>query len=120
MHLHIFGALGSKRDHSRQVFSYAQVHPEWCLFVGPELWLALCRVKGWGLSEAGRERPGPLPAPVVWNRSLGPSQVSLVHEWKACGQFPVCLPLQLFLEDPNGSPQSYVAPGLLIPSEFTS
>lgn len=100
MHLHVFGPLGSKRDNSWQVFSYAQVHPEWCLFMGLELWLALCRVKGWGLSEVGRERPGPLPAPVAWNRSLGPSQVLFVQEWKVYSQFPVCLSLQLFLEDP--------------------
>lgn len=82
-----------------QVFSYAQVHPEWCLFVGLDLWLALCRVKGWGLSEAGRERPGSLPV-VAWDRSLGPSQVSLIQEWKACGQLHMSLFLQRFLEDP--------------------
>lgn len=119
MHLHVFGALGSKGGHSWQVFSYAQVLPEWRLFVGLELSLALCWVEGWGLSEAGRERPGPPPAPVAWNRSLGPSQVSLVQEWKVCGQLPLYLSPSYSWKTPDGSLQSYVAPGLLIPSEFT-
>lgn len=91
MHLHLFRALGCTRAQSWQVFSYAQVQSEWCLFVGLDLGLSLCRVKGWGLSEAGWERPGPLPAPIAWDRSLSPFQVSLIQEWewKACAQLRV-------------------------------
>lgn len=104
MHLHVFGALGSKRDNSWQVFSYAQVHPEWCLFVEPELWLALCRVKGWSLNEAGRERPGPLPAPVVWNRSWASLKSLLFMSGRRVVRSLCVSPSSYSWKTPSGSP----------------